>query len=219
VSAATTGQVAARVSLLRHGLRLEYLTVGWNILEGIVAIAAAVSAGSVALLGFGIDSFVESVSGSVLVWRLRAEHGGRHKAEAIERIERRAERLVGASFLLLAAYVAVDASLTLLRGERPEGSPVGIGLTIVSLVVMLWLAGAKRRRGVELGSRALIADAAQTQACWYLSATTLAGLGLNAAFGLWWADPLAGYGIAYFLVREGLEAWRGEEHEPGEGNT
>nr|MBA2632632.1 cation transporter [Chloroflexota bacterium] len=160
----------------------------------------------------GIDSFVESVSGTVLVWRLRAEHGGRQDAEAIERIERRAERLVGASFLLLAAYIVVDASLSLLGGERPEGSPVGIGLTAVSLVVMLWLARAKRRTGRQLGSRALVADAAQTQACWYLSATTLTGLGLNAVLGLWWADPLAAYGIAYFLIREGLEAWNGEEH-------
>jgi divalent metal cation (Fe/Co/Zn/Cd) transporter len=205
-----------RPALLRRGLRLEYLTVGWNLVEGVIAVAAALAAGSVALLGFGIDSFVESVSGSVLIWRLRAEHGGRHEPKDVERIERRAERLVGASFLLLAAYVVGDASLTLVNAERPEGSPVGIGLTIVSLVVMLWLARAKRRTGVELGSRALVADAAQTQACWYLSATTLAGLSLNALFGLWWADPLAAYGIAFFLVREGVEAWRGEEHEADE---
>jgi divalent metal cation (Fe/Co/Zn/Cd) transporter len=205
-----------RPALLRRGLRLEYLTVGWNLVEGVIAVAAALAAGSVALLGFGIDSFVESVSGSVLIWRLRAEHGGRHEPKDVERIERRAERLVGASFLLLAAYVVSDASLTLVNAERPEGSPVGIGLTIVSLVVMLWLARAKRRTGVELGSRALVADAAQTQACWYLSATTLAGLSLNALFGLWWADPLAAYGIAFFLVREGVEAWRGEEHEADE---
>ena len=207
---------ADRGALLRHGLRLEYLTVGWNLVEGVIAVAAALASGSVALLGFGIDSFVESISGSLLIWRLRAEHRGERDAEAIERIERRAERLVGISFLLLAAYVTIDGSLTLLAGERPEGSPVGIALTAVSLAVMLWLAGAKRRTGRQLGSRALVADAAQTQACWYLSATTLTGLALNALFGLWWADPVAAYGIAFFLVREGLEAWRGEEHEDDE---
>jgi len=179
---------------------------------GIIAIAAAIASGSVALLGFGIDSFVESVSGSVLIWRLRAEESGTRDDDAIERIERRAEQLVGMSFLLLAAYVVIDASLALLNQERPEGSLLGIGLTAVSLVVMLWLARAKRRAGEDLGSRALIADAAQTQACWYLSAAALAGLTLNALFGLWWADPVAGYAIAFFLVREGWEAWSGEEH-------
>lgn len=158
---------------------------------------------------------MESISGSVLIWRLRAEQRGERDAEAIERIERRAERLVGISFLVLAAYVTVEASLTLLAGDRPEGSVIGIVLTTVSLAVMLWLARAKRRTGRQLGSRALIADAAQTQACWYLSATTLAGLALNAIFGLWWADPVAAYGIAVFLVREGVEAWRAEAHEHG----
>ena len=208
-----------RPALLRRGLRLEYLTVGWNLIEGVVAVAAALASGSVALLGFGIDSFVESISGSVLIWRLRAEHGGRHAAESIERIERRAERLVAASFLLLAAYIVVDASLTLLAAERPDASPVGVGLTAVSLAVMLWLASAKRRTGRELGSRALVADAAQTQACWYLSATTLAGLSLNALLGWWWADPLAAYGIAFFLAREGLEAWRGENEPDDSART
>ena len=212
----TTARPIARGPLLRRGLRLEYLTVGWNVVEGVIAVAAALASGSVALLGFGIDSFVESLSGSILIWRLRAEHRGDRDAEAIERVERRAERLVGISFLALAAYVSVEASLTLLGSERPQGSPIGIVLTAVSLAVMLWLARAKRRTGRELGSRALIADAAQTLACWYLSATTLAGLALNALFGLWWADPLAAYGIAFFLIREGLEAWRGEEDEDGE---
>jgi len=215
VSTVTTAR-PDRGALLRRGLRLEYLTVGWNLVEGIIAVAAALASGSVALLGFGIDSFVESISGGVLVWRLRAEHSGGRDAEAIERIERRAERLVGFSFLMLAAYVTVDASVTLLGGDRPEGSVVGIVLTALSLLVMLWLAGAKRQAGRQLGSRALIADAAQTQACWYLSVTTLAGLGLNAVLGWWWADPVAAYAIAYFLVREGLEAWRGEEDELGD---
>ncbi len=206
----TTVVPGDRPALLRRGLRLESFTVGWNIVEGLIAVSAAVAAGSVALLGFGIDSFVESVSGSVLIWRLRAEQRGEHDAEAIQRIERRAERLVGASFLLLAGYVVLDASLTLLRGEHPTSSPVGIALTALSLIVMLWLARAKRRTGRQLSSRALVADAAQTQACWYLSATTLAGLALNGVFGLWWADPLAAFAIAYFLLREGIEAWNGD---------
>ena len=199
-----------RASLLRRALGLEYLTVGWNLLEGLIAVAAAAASGSVALLGFGIDSFVESASGSVLVWRLRAEHAGNRDERAVERIERRAERLVGTSFLVLAAYISIEASMSLLRGERPQRSFVGIVLTVISLAVMLWLAQAKRQAGHRLGSRALIADAAQTRACWYLSATTLGGLALNALFGLWWADPIAAYGIALLLLREGQEAWWGE---------
>lgn len=200
-----------RRRLLRRGLLLEYLTVGWNIVEGIVAIAAGLAAGSIALVGFGIDSFVESVSGSVLIWRLRSEEAGTGDAESIERIERRAERFVGISFFLLAAYVAFAALRSLLGGERPDASPVGIGLTALSIVVMLWLARAKRRTGEALGSRALVADAQQTYACWYLSVAALVGLGLNALFGWWWADPLAALLIAAFLVHEGIEAWRGGE--------
>lgn len=207
-----------RRRLLRRGLLLEYLTVGWNIVEGIVAIAAGLAAGSIALVGFGIDSFVESVSGSVLIWRLRSEEVGTGDAESIERIERRAERFVGISFFLLAAYVAFAAVRSLLGGERPDASPVGIGLTALSIVVMLWLARAKRRTGEALGSRALVADAQQTYACWYLSVAALAGLGLNALFGWWWADPLAALVIAAFLVHEGAEAWRGEE-DPEAGDT
>ncbi|HEY4767827.1 MAG TPA: cation transporter, partial [Candidatus Limnocylindria bacterium] len=139
----------ARRALLQRGIRLEYLTVGWNLVEGAIAITAALAAGSVALLGFGIDSFVESVSGSVLVWRLRAEAAGGRDEEAIERIERRAERLVGFSFFALAAYIVLDAGTTLLNQERPDASPVGIALTAVSIGAMLWLARAKRRTAAE----------------------------------------------------------------------
>jgi divalent metal cation (Fe/Co/Zn/Cd) transporter len=205
-----------RATALRRGLRLEYLTVGWNIVEGAVAIAAAIVSGSVALLGFGVDSVVESVSGSVLIWRLGSEAHGRRDEEAIERIERNAERLVGASFLVLAAYVAFDATTSLLNGERPEPSVIGIALTAASIAVMLWLARAKRRAAAELGSRALAADAEQTQACWYLSVIVLAGIGLNALFGFWWADPVAALGVVVLLVREGWEAWGGEEEEESE---
>lgn len=202
-----------RAQLLRRGLSLEYLTVGWNLVEGLIAVGAGLAAGSIALIGFGVDSFVESISGSVLIWRLRAEAVGGADDERVEQVERRASRLVAVSFLILAAYVAVEAIRTLIAQDRPDASPVGIVLTIVSLVVMLWLARAKRDTGEALGSRALIADSHQTFACWYLSMTTLAGLALNAVLGLWWADPAAALVIAVFLVREAREAWEGEEHE------
>ena len=203
----------SRAALLSRGLRLEYLTVGWNIAEGVIAIAAGLAAGSIALLGFGVDSFVESVSGSILIWRLRAEWIGGADDGRIEQVEHRASRLVAVSFLLLAGYVAFEAVRSLIAQDRPDGSPIGIGLTLVSLVMMLWLARAKRDTGEALGSRALIADSHQTFACWYLSATTLAGLALNSLFGLWWADPIAAIVIAGFLLREAREAWEGEEHE------
>lgn len=207
-----TGETLApdqRAVLLSRGLWLEFLTVGWNIVEGLVAIAAGLAAGSVALIGFGVDSFVESVSGTVLIWRLRAETKGDADEERVEFVERRAERLVGLSLLVLAAYVAYEAVQTLVAQERPAASPVGIVLMLLSLGVMLWLARAKRDTGERLGSRALIADSQQTLACWYLSATTLAGLALNAFLGLWWADPVAALVIAGFLVREAREALEG----------
>jgi divalent metal cation (Fe/Co/Zn/Cd) transporter len=209
----TTAATSARFSLLQRGLRLEYLTVGWNLVEGVIAVGAALASGSVALLGFGIDSFVESVSGSVLIWRLRSEAAGDRDEEAIERIERRAERLVGGSFFALAAYIVFDAVTTLVSQERPDASPVGIALTATSIGVMLWLARAKRRTAADLGSRALAADAEQTQACWYLSIVVLVGIGLNAFFGWWWADPLAALGVCLILLREGREAWSGQEHD------
>lgn len=205
--------VTARAQLLRRGLRLEYVTVGWNIVEGLIAVGAGIAAGSVALIAFGVDSFVESISGAVLIWRLRAEVGGDAYEERVEQVERRASRLVAVSFAVLAAYVAFEAVQTLVAQERPSASPVGIALTTVSIAVMLWLARAKRETGEALGSRALIADSHQTFACWYLSVTTLAGLALNAAFGLWWADPVAAVVIAVFLVREAREAWEGEDHD------
>ena len=203
---------ATRAELLRHGLLLEYLTVGWNIIEGLIAIGAGIVSGSVALVGFGMDSFIESISGTVLIWRLREERRGATE-ERIEIVERRAEWLVGAAFLVLAAYVTIEALRSLIGGEAPDGSPVGILLTAVSIPVMLWLAAAKRRTGESLGSRALVADSKQTRACWYLSVVTLAGLAANAVFGWWWADPLAALGIAALLVREGWEAVRGEDDD------
>ena len=199
-----------RQALVRRALNLEYLTVGWNLVEGIIAVLAALAAGSVALLGFGVDSFVESASGGILIWRLRAEQGG-VSPHQLESLDLRAHRLVAAALFLLAAYVAVDAALALWNRDQPEPSRVGMALTLVSICVMLWLAGAKRQAAAGLGSRALQADAFQTTACFWLSVIALAGIGLNAAFGWWWADPVAALGMTPLLVKEGTEAWRGED--------
>jgi divalent metal cation (Fe/Co/Zn/Cd) transporter len=200
---------AARAELLRRGLRLEYLTVGWNIIEGVVSVAAALAAGSVALLGFGIDSFVETASGLIMIWRLRAERRARDREE-IEQLDQRAHKLVALSLFLLAAYIAFDAAKALITRERPDPTLVGIAVTSLSLAVMWWLARAKRRTARGLASRALEADSFQTTACFWLSLITLAGMALNAALGWWWADPVAALGMTWFLVSEGREAWRGE---------
>ena len=199
-----------RASLVRRALHLEYATVGWNIVEGLVAVGAALAAGSVALLGFGVDSFVETASGAVLVWRLRAERGD-HDHAAIEQLDGRAHRLVGISLFLLAGYIALDAGSSLWTGERPEVSWVGIAVTAISIGAMWWLARAKRRAAAALGSRALAADSFQTSACFWLSIITLSGVGLNGFFGWWWADPAAALAMIPLLVREGREAWRGED--------
>ena len=208
VGAATA--IVTRPRLLARGLRLAYLTVGWNIVEGFVAIGAALAAGSVALLGFGIDSFVETASGLIMIWRLMAERQAVDH-ERIETVERRAQRLVAASLVGLAAYITVDAVTTLVDGEHPQPSAVGVGLAALSLGVMWWLARAKRRTAIALGSRAMQADAFQTTACWWLSLAVLAGVGLNTLFGLWWADPAAALIIPVFLLREAREAWAGED--------
>ena len=207
----TTSVAGDRPGLLRRGLRLEYLTVGWNIVEGLIAITAGLASGSVALLGFGIDSFVESASGSVMIWRLLAERNAdEDDEERIEHVERRAQKLVAGSLVLLAVYIAWDSITSLLAGERPEPSLVGIVLAIASLSVMWWLAREKRRVGMALGSKAMTADAFQTDACFWLSLFLLVGIGANALFGWWWADPLAALAMSFFIGKEALEAWRGE---------
>lgn len=201
---------ADRPALLRRGLRLEYLTIGWNIVEGVLAIAAALAAGSVALLGFGLDSFVETASGAIIVWRLVAEQRAQDH-ERIATVERRAQRLVAASLVGLAAYIVFDAATTLLTGEHPSPSTVGVAIAALSLAVMWWLARAKRRTAMALGSRAMQADAFQTTACWWLSLAVLVGVGLNTVFGWWWADPVAALIIPVFLLQEAREAWAGED--------
>jgi divalent metal cation (Fe/Co/Zn/Cd) transporter len=207
-SAATPGRTAAggplhRGALLRRGRRLEYLTLGWNAMEAVVAVGSGILAGSTALVGFGVDSLIESFSGSILLWRLR--DGARGQAR-----EDMALRMVGLSFVILAAWVGWDALKTLLYREGPKESLVGIVLAVVSLVVMPLLARAKRRVARGLESRALEADSRQTDLCAYLSAILLIGLGLNAVLGWWWADPVAGLAMVPIIGREGLESLRGE---------
>ncbi len=194
---------AGRHDLLRRAKQLAVFTVSWNVVEGIVAIAAAVVAGSRALAGFGLDSAVESISATVLLWRLGAE---RRDPRRVEQVERVAVRAIGASFVVLAAFVAYEAVRSLALQERPNASPVGIAVTLLSLVVMPVLARRKRRVAVALDSRAAEADSAQTRACAYLSAVVVSGLVLNAAFGWWWADPLAALGVVVFLLMEGRKA-------------
>ncbi len=188
---------------VRRGRRLEYFTIVWNSLEAIAAIGAGLFAGSIALVGFGIDSVIETSSGAVLLWRLRDGARG----EARERI---ALRLVGVSFLVLAAYVASDAVKSLVMREPPQASYLGIAIAALSLVVMPLLARAKRRVAAEINSRALQADSRQTDLCAYLSAILLAGLVLNALFGFWWADPIAGLIMTPIIAKEGVQALRGE---------
>jgi len=188
---------------IRKGRRLEYLTLAWNLGEAAVAIGAGVFAGSTALLGFGIDSLIESLSGSVLLWRLR--HG-----EKGERREKTARKLVGISLLILAAYVAYEAVESLVQREPPAASYVGIGLAILSVIAMPLLARAKRKVAASLDSRAMHADSRQTDICGYLSAILLIGLGANALLGWWWADPVAGLAMVPIIGKEGIEALRGE---------
>lgn len=195
---------AARVYDTQKGRRLEYLTLGWNIIEAGVAVGAGIVAGSIALIGFGVDSLIESLSGGILLWRLQLH-------EADERRELIATKLVGVSFFVLAAYVAFDAAKTLIMSEEPRVSAVGILLACASLVVMPLLARAKRRVAARLESRSLEADSRQADLCAYLSAILLGGLALNALFGWWWADPAAGFIMVPIIAHEGIETLRGDE--------
>ncbi|MBZ5629507.1 MAG: cation transporter [Acidobacteriia bacterium] len=189
--------------VLAHGRRLEYLTLAWNSLEAVAAIAAGLIAGSIALVGFGLDSVIECFSGGVLLWRLRAGEEG-------ERRERLALRLVGASFIALAIYVTYDASRSLVRHEPPEKSWFGIAVAMASLIAMPLLARAKRRVAAQLNSGAMRADSRQTDLCAYLSAILLGGLLLNALLRWWWADPAAGLVMVPIIGREGVQALRGK---------
>lgn len=191
-----------RARLNRRSLHLAYATTGYNLAEGVVAVAAGAVASSTALIGFGLDSFVEVSSATVVIWQFRSR--------IPESRERLALRLIAVSFFALATWVGFDAARTLLGQGEARPSPVGIGLAAVSLVVMPLLVWAKRRTGRELGSATVLADSTQTLLCTWLSAVLLVGLVLNASLGWWWADPVAGLVIAAVAVREGVEAWRGE---------
>jgi divalent metal cation (Fe/Co/Zn/Cd) transporter len=196
-------------TLLRRALRLVAVTLAYNVIEAGVAVWAGMAAGSIALLSFGLDSVIECAAAAVLLWRLTVELKGRDP-NAIEAAERRSYRFVGATFLALAAYVLVEAVLTLTSGDHPQPSTAGIVLAAVSLAVMPLLAWAKLRTASGLGSAALKAEAKETLACAYLSFTLLVGLALNSALGWWWADPVAALAMVPWLVREGMEGIRGE---------
>jgi divalent metal cation (Fe/Co/Zn/Cd) transporter len=196
-----------RAHALRRGLALEYLSVAWNVGEAAVGVIAGAIAGSVALVGFGLDSVVEASSASILVWRLTSERRGRH-ADALERPTIRA---VAVAFWALSAYVASRAIVDLVTRSRPEESLAGIILAAVSLAGMPVLAWAKRRQSKVLGSHAMHADARQTVLCTYLSAALLAGLVTNAVLGWWWADPVSALVIATIAAREGYQLWVTED--------
>ncbi len=203
-SCGSSERSAARADDARRGRRLEYFTLGWNLIEAGVAVAAGIWAGSIALIGFGVDSLIECLSGGILLWRLQVH-------EADEEREGLAIKLVGISFFILAGYVAFEAITSLVFHEEPHVSIVGIVLSCASLIVMPLLARAKRRVALRLESRSLDADSRQTDLCVYLSAILLGGLALNALFGWWWADPVAGLIMVPIIAREGYETMQGDE--------
>jgi len=204
---ALTPPLAPSIDLHRRALRLEWLTTLWNVAEAVVAIGSGAVAGSTALVAFGVDSLIEVSSALVVLWRLFAA-GPEAELEEAEQIDRRAHFLVGITFFILAAYVAIDASLALVDRVPPESSRVGIALAVASLIAMPTLAYAKQRTGRQMGSKALEADARETWLCAYLSASLLIGLGLNARFGWWWADPIAGLVMVPFILWQGGSAIR-----------
>jgi divalent metal cation (Fe/Co/Zn/Cd) transporter len=197
-------QSAEREKLVRRAKLLAWLGVGWHGIEATIAVGAGIIASSIALIGFGADSLIESVAGTVLLWRFAASRVFSEDAE------RRAQKLIALSFYLLAAYVGIESVRSLLTLDKPDASWVGIGLSVVTLLTMPPLAIAKARIGEKLGSSATKSEGQQNMLCAYLSAALLVGLGSNALFGLWWADPATALLIAGVAVKEGREAWRGE---------
>jgi divalent metal cation (Fe/Co/Zn/Cd) transporter len=195
-----------RRALAQRGRLLEYFTIGWNSLEGVIAVLAGASAGSISLVGFGIDSFIEVSSGAALLWRMAVDADEQER----QRRERLTLRLVGVSFLLLSGYVCVEAIRDLIDRSAPASTRIGIALACVSLVVMPLLSRAKRRVGRALGSAAMQADATQAAFCSWLSAILLGGLLFNSAFGLWWADPVAALVMTPIIAKEGIEGLRGD---------
>ena len=184
-------------------------TIGWNVVEGVVAIAAGIAVGSVSLIGFGLDSGIEVSAAVILAWRLAQERRTGCKQDA----DKRAQRLIAVSFAALAVYVGVESVRDLAMAHRPEESPIGIAIAALSLVVMPVLARAKRRLAPVIGSRAVEAEATQTVLCALMSGGLLLGLAANAALGWWWADPLAGLFIASLAAYETVNVWRADSLE------
>jgi len=205
-----TEVVVPRLELVRRGLWLNYLTIGYNTIEAVVSLVAGLVAGSVALIGFGVDSAIEVTASVAAQWRLRSDRDSVRR----ERAEWLTRRVIGGSFLALSAYVAVDSVITLWQREAPDPSVVGLGILVLSAFVMPVLARAKRRVAVALGSRALEADAMQTSICAYLSVIALAGVALNTFVGLWWADPVAALAMVPIIAKEGLEGFGAEADCP-----
>jgi len=192
--------ISQKIRLQKRALLLSYLTVGYNVIEGIISIIAGALAGSIALIGFGLDSFIESISGGVMIWRFSQ---GDKEEEEEERIEKRATRLVAYTFFILGAYVLYESIKKLVVSEIPEPSLLGIIVAIVSLILMPILFYMKFKTAKALNSSSLIADAKETLACMFLSVALLLGLGLNYLAGIWQADPIVGLFIVAFLVKEG----------------
>lgn len=199
--------------LTRKGLRLALFTVAYNVVEGVIAVTAGILAGLVSVIGFGIDSGIESIAAVLVGIRLaaRLRHG-----QADERKERIALKLVAVTFFILAAYVTYEGIMSLIDGDAPESSPVSIGILVLSLIVMPFLAAMKKRVGTQLGDNLILADAAETRICVLLSISTLLGVGLYMLTGAAWLDPVAGFIIAAFAIHEGREAWEGELVEDGD---
>jgi divalent metal cation (Fe/Co/Zn/Cd) transporter len=197
---------ASRQQLVQRGRKLEYFTVAYNSAEGLISLVAGLIAGSVSLVGFGLDSIFEVTSGAALLWRLHHDLN-ESRCETLERITL---RIVGWCFVALAVYVAVDSGWTLLRQEKPERSIPGIIVAAVSVIVMPLLARGKRRVAEGIGSAAMKADSKQADFCTYLSAILLGGLLLNAVVGWWWADPVAGLVMVPIIAKEGMDGVRGK---------
>lgn len=188
---------------------LLWLTISWNVVEGLIAVGAGIAAGSVALIGFGLDSFIEVTAAGILLWRLRLSD----EDERTKRRERVAHQVVGATFMVLSLYILAQTVYVLATGNEPESSSVGLVLAIVSLIVMPAIGLTKRWNALRMGSRALIAESSETLICSYLSLALLVGLGTNAAFDWWWADIAAALAMVPWILKEGLEGLRGEADE------
>ena len=194
-----------REALMRRARLLAWGGNAWHVVEFAIALGAGLAAGSIALIGFGLDSLIEVAAGTVIVWLFTGR-----RVDDRERAERRAQQLIAVSFFLLAAYIAVEAGRDLIGGDHPQTSWVGIGLAAVTAPTMPLLARAKRRIGHQLGSSATVSEGAQNMVCAYLSVALLIGLSANALLSWWWADPLAALVIAVVAAREGVQSWRGD---------